>query len=98
MIQILDISESFAALPGHQVKKVPLLRGRIITNLFFENSTRTRTTFEIAAKLLSANVINFNVNVSATANGALKLVDHGIFDLTTAIRKLTAGPADVLGS
>jgi len=69
LIQILDIAESFAVLPGRQVKKVPLLRGRIITNLFFENSTRTRTTFELAAKLLSADVINFNVNVSATTKG-----------------------------
>jgi len=67
--QILDTAESFAMLPGRQVKKVPLLRGKIITNLFFENSTRTRTTFELAAKLLSADVINFNVNISATAKG-----------------------------
>jgi len=67
--RILDIAESFAVLPGRQVKKVPLLRGRIVTNLFFENSTRTRTTFELAAKLLSADVINFNVSVSATSKG-----------------------------
>jgi aspartate carbamoyltransferase catalytic subunit len=67
--QILDTAESFAMLPGRQVKKVPLLRGKIITNLFFENSTRTHTTFELAAKLLSADVINFNVNISATAKG-----------------------------
>ncbi len=67
--QILDIAESFAVLPGRQVKKVPLLRGRIVTNLFFENSTRTRTTFELAAKLLSADVVNFNVSVSATSKG-----------------------------
>jgi len=69
LVQILDIAESFAVLPGRKVKKVPLLRGRIITNLFFENSTRTRTTFELAAKLLSADVINFNVSVSATTKG-----------------------------
>ncbi|WP_457667447.1 aspartate carbamoyltransferase catalytic subunit [Thiolapillus sp.] len=69
LVQILDAAESFAMLPGRQVKKVPLLRGKIITNLFFENSTRTRTTFELAAKLLSADVINFNVNVSATSKG-----------------------------
>lgn len=69
LTRILDIAESFAALPGRQVKKVPLLRGRIITNLFFENSTRTRTTFELAAKLLSADVINFNLNISATSKG-----------------------------
>ena len=67
--QILDVAESFAQLPGRQVKKVPLLRGRIITNLFFENSTRTRTTFELAGKLLSADVLNFNISVSATSKG-----------------------------
>jgi len=69
LLRILDTAESFAALPGRPVKKVPLLRGRIITNLFFENSTRTRTTFELAAKLLSADVINFNISTSATAKG-----------------------------
>ncbi|WP_456378304.1 aspartate carbamoyltransferase catalytic subunit [Thiolapillus sp.] len=69
LLQILDTAESFAMLPGRQVKKVPLLRGKIITNLFFENSTRTRTTFELAAKLLSADVINFNIDISATSKG-----------------------------
>jgi aspartate carbamoyltransferase catalytic subunit len=66
---ILDTAESFAELPGRPVKKVPALRGRIITNLFFENSTRTRTTFELAAKRLSADVLNFNVSTSATSKG-----------------------------
>lgn len=69
LLQILDTAESFATLPGRPVKKVPLLRGRIITNLFFENSTRTRTTFELAAKLLSADIINFNISTSATSKG-----------------------------
>ena len=69
VLEILDAAESFAVVPGRTVKKVPLLRGKIITNLFFENSTRTRTTFELAAKLLSADVLNFNVDVSATAKG-----------------------------
>ena len=69
LTQILDIAESFAALPGRPVKKVPALRGRVITNLFFENSTRTRTTFELAAKRLSADVLNFNVSTSATSKG-----------------------------
>jgi len=69
LTEILDIAESFAALPGRPVKKVPLLRGRIITNLFFETSTRTRTTFELAAKMLSADVLNFNIAVSATSKG-----------------------------
>jgi aspartate carbamoyltransferase catalytic subunit len=51
------------------VKKVPLLRGRSVFNVFFEPSTRTRTTFEIAAKRLSADVINLNVNVSSQSKG-----------------------------
>jgi len=69
LVQILDTAESFASLPGRPVKKVPALRGRVITNLFFENSTRTRTTFELAAKRLSADVLNFNVSTSATSKG-----------------------------
>ncbi len=52
-----------------EVKKVPLLRGKSIFNVFFENSTRTRTTFEIAAKRLSADVINLNIGSSSTAKG-----------------------------
>ena len=51
------------------MKKVPLLRGKTVFNLFFENSTRTRTTFEIAAKRLSADVINLNIGVSSTTKG-----------------------------
>ena len=56
--QILDTAESFVGVTEREVKKVPLLRGKAIFNLFFEHSTRTRTTFEIAAKRLSADVIN----------------------------------------
>ena len=51
------------------MKKVPLLRGKAVFNLFFENSTRTRTTFEIAAKRLSADVINLNIGASSTSKG-----------------------------
>jgi aspartate carbamoyltransferase catalytic subunit len=51
------------------VKKVPLLRGKSVFNLFFENSTRTRTTFEIAAKRLSADVLNLDIARSSTAKG-----------------------------
>jgi aspartate carbamoyltransferase catalytic subunit len=69
LTEILDTAESFATLPGRPVKKVPLLRGKIITNLFFETSTRTRTTFELAAKLLSADVLNLNISTSATSKG-----------------------------
>jgi aspartate carbamoyltransferase catalytic subunit len=54
---------------AREVKKLPLLRGKSVFNLFFENSTRTRTTFEIAAKRLSADVVNLNINTSSAAKG-----------------------------
>jgi len=69
LIDILDAAESFAAVPEQSVKKVPLLRGKTIVNLFFEASTRTRTTFELAAKRLSADVLNININASSTVKG-----------------------------
>ena len=64
--QILDTAKTFV---GTKVKKVPLLRGKSVFNVFFEPSTRTRTTFEIAAKRLSADVINLNVTVSSQSKG-----------------------------
>ena len=67
--QILDTAESFANINEKKVKKVPLLRGKTIVNLFFEASTRTRTTFELAAKRLSADVLNINISTSATSKG-----------------------------
>ena len=69
IVSILDTAEPFASIGEREVKKVPLLRGKAVFNLFFENSTRTRTTFEIAAKRLSADVINLNIGVSSTAKG-----------------------------
>jgi aspartate carbamoyltransferase catalytic subunit len=66
---ILDNADAFASIGEREVKKVPLLRGKAVFNLFFENSTRTRTTFEIAAKRLSADVINLNIGASSTAKG-----------------------------
>src|SRR5712671_5028552 len=69
LVQILDTAESFAGVTEREVKKVPLLRGKSVFNLFFEPSTRTRTTFEIAAKRLSADVINLNIGVSSTSKG-----------------------------
>src|SRR6202008_2383243 len=65
LTQILDTAESFAGVTEREVKKVPLLRGKSVFNVFFENSTRTRTTFEIAAKRLSADVINLNIGASS---------------------------------
>ncbi len=67
--QILDTAETFLSVNEREVKKVPLLRGKSVFNLFFENSTRTRTTFEIAAKRLSADVINLDIARSSTAKG-----------------------------
>lgn len=69
LLQILDTAESFVGVAERDVKKVPLLRGKTVCNIFFENSTRTRTTFEIAAKRLSADVINLNVNTSSQSKG-----------------------------
>ncbi len=69
LLRILDTAESFLEVSDRDVKKVPLLRGKSVFNLFFENSTRTRTTFEIAAKRLSADVINLDVGRSSTAKG-----------------------------
>ena len=69
LTHILDTAEQFVSVNSREVKKVPLLRGKSVFNLFFENSTRTRTTFEIAAKRLSADVINLDVARSSTAKG-----------------------------
>lgn len=69
LTEILDRAESFLSMGEQSVKKVPLLRGKTVVNLFFENSTRTRTTFELAAKRLSADVINLNIATSATSKG-----------------------------
>jgi aspartate carbamoyltransferase catalytic subunit len=69
LTHILDTAEGFISVSEQEVKKVPLLRGKAIFNLFFEPSTRTRTTFEIAAKRLSADVINLNINASSQSKG-----------------------------
>jgi aspartate carbamoyltransferase catalytic subunit len=69
LLEILDRAESFDSVNAQSVKKVPLLRGKTVINLFFEPSTRTRTTFELAAKRLSADVLNINIATSATTKG-----------------------------
>ncbi len=69
LTHILDTAGTFLSVNERDVKKVPLLRGKSVFNLFFENSTRTRTTFEIAAKRLSADVINLDIARSSTAKG-----------------------------
>jgi aspartate carbamoyltransferase catalytic subunit len=66
---ILQTAESFKEVSNREVKKVPALRGKTIANLFFESSTRTRTSFEVAAKRLSADTINFSSSGSSTSKG-----------------------------
>ena len=66
---ILDTAGTFLSVNDRDIKKVPLLRGKSVFNLFFENSTRTRTTFEIAAKRLSADVLNLDIAKSSASKG-----------------------------
>lgn len=86
LTHILDTASQFVSVGDREVKKVPLLRGKSVFNLFFENSTRTRTTFEIAAKRLSADVINLDIARSSTAKGET---------LLDTVANLSAMAADV---
>ena len=69
LTEILDTAESFISVTDRSIKKVPILRGKTVANLFFEASTRTRSTFELAAQRLSADILNLNINTSATVKG-----------------------------
>ena len=69
LTEIMDTAESFVPIIGRPVKKVPILRGKTVANLFFEPSTRTRSTFELAAQRLSADILNLDVGTSATIKG-----------------------------
>jgi aspartate carbamoyltransferase catalytic subunit len=69
VVRILDTAESFREVGSRVIKKVPALRGRTVVNFFLENSTRTRISFELAAKRLSADVINFSAGGSSVAKG-----------------------------
>jgi aspartate carbamoyltransferase catalytic subunit len=68
-IGLLDIAEDMSEVQNREVKKLPTLRGKTVVNLFFEDSTRTRTSFEVAAKRLSADVINFSAKGSSVSKG-----------------------------
>ncbi|MGH9900120.1 MAG: aspartate carbamoyltransferase catalytic subunit [Pyrinomonadaceae bacterium] len=87
ILHILDTAESFREVSQREIKKVPTLRGRTVINLFFESSTRTRTSFEIAAKRLSADAININVASSSLSKGE---------SLTDTARTLEAMSPDLL--
>jgi aspartate carbamoyltransferase catalytic subunit len=69
VVRVLDTAESFREVGTRVIKKVPALRGRTVVNLFYENSTRTRISFELAAKRLSADVINFSTSGSSVNKG-----------------------------
>lgn len=69
ILTVLDTAESFFEISTREVKKVPTLRGKTIINLFFEPSTRTRSSFELAAKRLSADIVNFNMQASSVIKG-----------------------------
>jgi len=86
LTELLDTADSFLEVGSRAVKKVPLLRGKTLCNVFFENSTRTRTTFELAAKRLSADVITLNIATSSTSKGET---------LTDTLRNLEAMGADI---
>jgi aspartate carbamoyltransferase (EC 2.1.3.2) len=73
---ILDTAASFKEISSREIKKVPSLRGKTVVNLFYEPSTRTRVSFEVAAKRLSADVINVNVESSSVKKGET-LIDTG---------------------
>lgn len=66
---LLDTAETFRDVSKREIKKVPALRGRTVINLFFEASTRTRTSFEIAAKRLSADAVNISISTSSVSKG-----------------------------
>ena len=84
IVSILDAAESFFDVSRRSVRKVPTLRGKTIINLFYEPSTRTRTSFELAGKRLSADVIN----ISADIAGALKGPKPGAKKKTSAKKSL----------
>ncbi len=73
ILQLLDLAETFIEIGERPIKKVPTLRGRTVINLFLENSTRTRTSFEIAAKRMSADAVNISGSGSSTSKGETML-------------------------
>lgn len=100
MMLILDTADSFKEVGGRDIKKVPALRGKTVVNLFFEPSTRTRTSFELAAKRLSADVINFSPSSSSVVKGETLLDTARNIEAMQAdviiIRHSSAGAAETL--
>lgn len=99
-IEILDIAEGMADVNEREIKKLPTLRGKTVVNLFFEDSTRTRISFELAAKRLSADVINFSAKGSSVSKGeSLKDTAQTLEAMgadAVVIRHSASGAANVL--
>ncbi len=97
---VLETADSFKEVTGREIKKVPALRGRTVVNLFFEPSTRTRTSFELAAKRLSADVINFSPSSSSVVKGETLLDTARNIEAMQAdiivLRHSSAGAAETL--
>lgn len=97
---ILDTADSFKEVSGREIKKVPALRGKTVVNFFFEPSTRTRTSFELAAKRLSADVINFSPSSSSVVKGETLLDTARNIEAMQAdiivLRHQAAGAAETL--
>src|SRR6266705_3967278 len=97
---ILQTADSFKEVTGREIKKVPTLRGKTVVNLFFEPSTRTRTSFELAAKRLSADVINFAASASSVVKGETLLDTARIIEAMQAdfiiLRHPAAGAPNIL--
>ena len=103
ILELLDTAEAIAAATGGKVKKLPLLRGRTVVNLFFEPSTRTRTSFELAATRLSADVLNFDVLSSSTTKGeslldTLRTIEAMHCDLFVVRHQENGAPAQLARS
>lgn len=100
ILAVIRTAESFKEVSSRTVKKVPALRGKTVANLFFEASTRTRTSFELAAKRLSADIINFSSSGSSTSKGeSLKDTAHNIEAMNVDIivmRHSSSGAAEYL--
>ena len=99
---VLDTADSFKEVTGREIKKVPALRGKTVVNLFFEPSTRTRTSFELAAKRLSADVINFSPSSSSVVKGETLLDTARNIEAMQAdiivLRHSSAGAAETLAN
>src|SRR5881396_2597344 len=97
---VLDTADSFKEVSTRSIKKVPALRGRVVVNAFFEDSTRTRTSFALAAQRLSADLIDFSERTSSTNKGetlidtARNIEAMGVDILV--VRHSAAGAADIL--